>query len=138
MLRIPNKKFVVSKYKDVYSVGILIVVAFIIVILIPAIIFQKVEPHWSYKDAIYFAIVSLTTIGLGDLVPSARHLNQAQYVVLYVTWLFAGFAIVSVLVTKLSEIYTRVNKSIIVLSKRCFNKCLKVKRHNHVLTYENN
>lgn len=135
--RIPYKKSVVSKHKDVFSVGIVIVLAFIIVILIPATIFQKVEARWSYKDAVYFAIVSLTTIGFGDVTPAAKHLKELQYIVLYLTWLFIGLAIVSVLVTKLSEIYIRVNKYIIVLSKRCFKKCLKVKTYNHVITYEN-
>ena len=134
--RIPYKKSIVSKHKDVFSVGMLIVLAFIIVILIPATIFQKVETHWSYKDAVYFAIVSLTTIGFGDFTPAAKHLKELWYIVLYLTWLFIGLAIVSVLVTKLSKIYTRVNRSVIVLSKRCFKKCLKVKTSNHVLTYE--
>ena len=135
---IPYKKSVVGKHKDVFSFGIVIVLGFVTIILIPAMIFQKVEAHWSYKDAVYFAIVSLTTIGFGDFTPAARHLKDLQYIVLYLTWLFIGFAVVSVLVTKLSDIYTRVNKHIIVLSKRCFNKCLKVKTYNRVLTHEVN
>ena len=123
---IPYKKSVVSKHKDIFSVAIVIVLAFIIVILIPATIFQKVEGHWLYKDAMYFAIVSLTTIGFGDFIcKTPKRAAVCKYS--YVTWLFIGLAMVSVLVTKLSEIYTRVNKYIIVLSKRCFNKCLKVK-----------
>ena len=135
--RIPYKKSMVSKRKDVFSFGILIVLAFIIIILIPAVIFQRVEMQWSYEDAVYFAIVSLTTIGFGDFTPAEKHIKEPQYIVLYLTWLFIGLAIVSVLVTKLSEIYSRVNKYIIVLCKRYFNKCFKVKTYDHVLTYEN-
>lgn len=36
-------------------------------ILIPAVIFQRIE-GWSYGDSVYFACISLTTIGFGDFV----------------------------------------------------------------------
>ena len=38
-------------------------------ILIPAAIVMAVE-DWGYGDAVYYAIISLTTVGFGDLVPS--------------------------------------------------------------------
>jgi len=39
-----------------------------LMIIIPAKIFQYVE-EWSFLDAIYFIIISLTTIGFGDFLP---------------------------------------------------------------------
>ena len=135
--RISSKKFLMNKHKDVYSFGIFTVLGLIGVVFIPAAVFQRIESEWSYDDAVYFAIVSLTTVGLGDLTPPLQHLTKLQYIVLYLTWLFIGLAIVSVLVTKMTELYTKVNKSIIVLYKRCFNKCFRMKK-NYLLTTEEN
>nr|VZI13860.1 unnamed protein product [Spirometra erinaceieuropaei] len=44
----------------------------VLAIFLPAYIFQNVESGWTYIDAVYFCFISLTTIGLGDLVPSVR------------------------------------------------------------------
>lgn len=41
----------------------------VFVILTPAYIFVNLEPKWNYLDAIYFCFISITTTGLGDLVP---------------------------------------------------------------------
>ena len=136
--RIRSKMSRLYKYKEAWFFVILLVLAFIVVVLIPAIIFERIEEQLSYGDAVYFAIVSLTTIGFGDVVPAAEHLRELKYIALYLTWLFTGFAIVSVLVTKMSELYTRVNKSLIVQSKRCFKKCFRVKRNDHLPLIEEN
>ena len=130
--RIRSKNSRLNKYKDIHSFILLAVIGFNLVVLIPAIIFQQIEPHWSYGDAVYFAIVSLTTVGLGDFTPAAEHLKELRYIVLYLTWLIFGFSIVSVLVTKMSGFYTRVNKSLIVRSKRYFRKCLRVKENDRL------
>ena len=133
LARFAHKRMITSKHNDIYSTVILTIFGLIAVVFIPAAIFQKIEENWSYAQAVYFAIVSLTTIGLGDFTPDQDHLEQPHYILLYLTWLFIGLAVVSVLVTKLSKIYTRLNRSIIVMSTRCFNKCFRVKRY-HLLT----
>ncbi|TRZ10476.1 hypothetical protein HGM15179_016617, partial [Zosterops borbonicus] len=46
-----------------------------LLVLLPAAAFYLLEPTWSYLDAIYFCVISLCTVGFGDLVP-ARQARQ--------------------------------------------------------------
>ena len=39
-----------------------------LLIVIPTVVFTMVE-HWSILESVYFALISLSTIGLGDMVP---------------------------------------------------------------------
>ncbi len=43
---------------------------FIIVILLSATVFYNMVEHWSVIDALYFAVMTMATIGYGDLVPT--------------------------------------------------------------------
>lgn len=71
---------------------------------IPAGLFTYVE-GWDYADSFYYAFISLTTIGFGDLVAGItnnkqteiRHLMNCiigQSDIGYLTWIYRAFIIV--------------------------------------------
>ncbi len=43
---------------------------FIIILLISATIFYSTVEQWSVVDALYFSVMTMATIGYGDLVPT--------------------------------------------------------------------
>ena len=53
----------------VFHLGIVGVGILLLFFLVPAAIFQVLEPEWDYLDSLYYCFISLTTIGLGDYIP---------------------------------------------------------------------
>lgn len=42
-----------------------------LIILLPAIAFANIETGWDYLGSVYYCFITFSTIGFGDLVPSA-------------------------------------------------------------------
>jgi potassium channel subfamily K protein 1 len=56
-----------SKIRFIH-LALVLLFSLIFLFLIPSVIFTCLEENWSFIDAFYFCFISLTTIGLGDLV----------------------------------------------------------------------
>jgi hypothetical protein len=50
------------------QVMVYLVLGCIVFIALPAIAFVLIETKWNYLDSVYFAFITLTTIGFGDYV----------------------------------------------------------------------
>ena len=64
-----------------------------VLVLLPATAFYVLEGTWTYLDSVYFCVISLCTIGLGDLVPAERPgqpLRQLYQVAVAGEWSFGG------------------------------------------------
>ena len=48
---------------------LVITIAAVVIILLPATFYYACEPEWSYITAIYYCSLTLATTGLGDFVP---------------------------------------------------------------------
>ncbi|CAH8651104.1 unnamed protein product [Schistosoma intercalatum] len=84
-------------------------------VLIPGIVFTYLEQNWTYFDAIYFCIISLSAVGFGDMVASESKDSSASSLVtiLYVKniyrimtaiYLVLGTTLIAVLVRSFQEI----------------------------------
>ncbi|XP_003742097.1 potassium channel subfamily K member 1 [Galendromus occidentalis] len=64
-------------------------------LMLPSVIFSCLEPNWNLMDAMYYCFISLTTIGLGDLVPygdTGLGFNDREwYIVSISMYLLSGF-----------------------------------------------
>ncbi|OZC10481.1 Ion channel [Onchocerca flexuosa] len=78
--------------------ALILIVAFFIYILIGSLVIASYEPEMDFFGAIYFNFVSLTTIGLGDLVP-----KNEKYLVLTLSYSAVGLALTTIAIEIAAE-----------------------------------
>mgnify|MGYP001792207741 CR=1 FL=1 len=59
--------------------------------MLGAFSFTVLEDEWSFAQSIYYSIITVTTIGFGDLVPEIRRdrgasLLKTVYIIFYLTF----------------------------------------------------
>jgi hypothetical protein len=68
-----------------------------IFVVLAAVVFRYSEPEWSFFEALYFSIISVSTVGLGDYVPGVSVHGSTREVYLVICSLFLVFGVVIVL-----------------------------------------
>lgn len=55
-----------------------ILIGCLVFIAVPTMVFQEVE-SWSLLEAVYFVVITLTTVGFGDYVAGAQIIIMSTY-----------------------------------------------------------
>uniref|UniRef100_A0A0K0DJU4 Ion_trans_2 domain-containing protein n=1 Tax=Angiostrongylus cantonensis TaxID=6313 RepID=A0A0K0DJU4_ANGCA len=71
--------------------GLVLFIAFVIYIIVGSLVIAAYEPNMNFFEAIYFNFVTLTTIGLGDLVPQSD-----TYLVITLIYCAIGLALTTI------------------------------------------
>uniref|UniRef100_A0A915PL53 Potassium channel domain-containing protein n=1 Tax=Setaria digitata TaxID=48799 RepID=A0A915PL53_9BILA len=87
-----------GKKVEKWGEALVLIVAFFIYIIIGSIVIASYEPEMDFFGAIYFNFVSLTTIGLGDLVP-----KNEKYLVLTLIYSAVGLALTTIAIEIAAE-----------------------------------
>ena len=80
-----------QNHKRYHSLGI-----FALITLVIGTLFYHFVENWSYLDALYFSLTTLTTIGYGDLIPTTTF--SKVFTIIYI---FLGLGIIFSFVMKL-------------------------------------
>lgn len=72
--------------------GIVLTIMVAVFLFLPAIIISHIEPQWNLLDSFYYCFTSLTTIGLGDLIPgdSINQSHRDLYKIIVTAYLYTG------------------------------------------------
>ncbi|XP_071806538.1 potassium channel subfamily K member 2-like [Asterias amurensis] len=92
-----------KRRRSFFGTAAIIATIWAILIVIPAAIFMQTE-NWSFLTAQYFNVVSLSTLGFGDVAPSHAALpfkyhtvfNEWAYRLGVMLYMFLGMAIISI------------------------------------------
>lgn len=83
----PLQKWNVSQTKiRIISTIIFILFGCVLFVALPAVIFKHIE-GWNTLDAIYFVVITLTTIGFGDYV-AGKHFFITLCLIMFCTGIF--------------------------------------------------
>ncbi|XP_055330022.1 potassium channel subfamily K member 6-like [Paramacrobiotus metropolitanus] len=77
------------------------------VFFLPAAVFSMMEPEWSFLDSFYYSYMSVTTIGVVDVLPASRIQNpekEAFYKIAVLIYLFFGLCFTLLCLSIINEI----------------------------------
>uniref|UniRef100_A0A3Q3VX17 Potassium channel domain-containing protein n=1 Tax=Mola mola TaxID=94237 RepID=A0A3Q3VX17_MOLML len=104
----------------VISAVLSILVGCLIFLAVPTVVFQKVE-NWSFLESFYFVVITLTTVGFGDYVPSGG-IDGMFFKPLVLVWIVFGLAY-------FASILTMIANWLRVLSKRTRAEMEELRAH---------
>ncbi|XDV37669.1 hypothetical protein PO909_007234 [Leuciscus waleckii] len=98
-----------------------ILIGCLVFIAVPTMVFQEVE-SWSLLEAVYFVVITLTTVGFGDYVAENRREETPLYKPLVWLWIVFGLAY-------FASILTMIGNWLRVLSKKTRAEMEELRAH---------
>ncbi|KAM4621360.1 potassium channel subfamily K member 2 [Polymixia lowei] len=105
----------------VISAVLSILIGCLIFLAVPTVVFQEVE-EWSFLEALYFVVITLTTVGFGDYVPGGGREGALLFKPLVWLWIVFGLAY-------FASILTMIGNWLKVLSKRTRAEMEELRAH---------
>ncbi|XP_018417609.1 PREDICTED: potassium channel subfamily K member 16-like [Nanorana parkeri] len=108
------KKGVKKKTAKVLTIIFFLVMGIFIFLGFPPLVFSKTE-GWTYEEGVYYAFISLSTIGFGDYVVGSgqkRAYESKGYRALVYFWIIFGLAWLSLLINLLTSLLEDTEKKI--------------------------
>ncbi|XP_010896679.1 potassium channel subfamily K member 4 [Esox lucius] len=115
------KRQVSPTYVRVMSAVLSILIGCLIFLAVPTLVFCKLE-EWSLLEALYFVVITLTTVGFGDFVPGANGKNGDLFKPLVWFWIVFGLAY-------FASILTMIGNWLRVLSKKTRAEMEELRAH---------
>ena len=98
----------------------------VLFIFIPSLLFVRLQ-GWTYFESVYYCIVTLTTVGFGDLVPSQNRDSrqfQGLYRICASGWIWFGLAFVALVISQVQSLMEG-------LGDKCSTKCRECQAQCH-------
>uniref|UniRef100_UPI003AADAAA9 potassium channel subfamily K member 10 n=1 Tax=Centroberyx gerrardi TaxID=166262 RepID=UPI003AADAAA9 len=105
----------------VISAVLSILIGCLIFLAVPSVVFWEVE-KWSFLEALYFVVITLTTVGFGDFVPGVDREDDLIFKPLVWLWIVFGLAY-------FASILTMIGNWLRVLSKRTRAEMEELRAH---------
>ena len=98
---------------------------FSVLSVVVGMFYFKVLQDWDYLEAAYFAVVSITSVGLGDYVPN----HQEGSVAFWYPYVFIGFSFITVFIGTLATFAEKGReKRLYEIEFRYVHECYNTKR----------
>ncbi|XP_063803459.1 potassium channel subfamily K member 16-like isoform X2 [Pseudophryne corroboree] len=108
------RKGMEKKKAKILTIIFFLVTGTLVFLGLPPLVFRETE-HWTYKEGVYYAFISLSTIGFGDYVvgsgPKGSHPFEG-YRALVCLWILFGLAWLSLLLNLVTSLLKDTEKKI--------------------------
>lgn len=110
------KKYLAIEHINFIHISTLMILIFVGCFLLPAWVYIQFEDSWNYLDALYFCFISLTTVGLGDLVPGLNsHDPHADlYRIGSAIYMLYGIIVLMFMLSLSSEFYNHRHEEVVI------------------------
>ncbi|XP_013060551.1 potassium channel subfamily K member 10-like isoform X2 [Biomphalaria glabrata] len=90
-----------------FCVTVITTIGAVIIVMVPSVMFCFFL-RWSFLDAVYYSVITLTTVGFGDLFP-VEDKNEMTYLYRFLlsVWIFVGLCWVALVLTEVGTTIQR-------------------------------